>query len=626
MLYVSEMDPRAGELARAHGLGLELIEFCDAERLADAERVARRREELRGLAAASLHAPYAELFPCAVDPEARALAKRRLLRAGEVCARLGVRRMIAHSGCAPRLYFPEWYVPRSVEFWRELLRALPEGVELLLENVLDPDPGELAAIVDGVGDPRLGVCLDVGHANAYSKVPVEDWVSALGGRIRHVHLHNNNGGRDEHAALDAGSLDMPGLLSALRILAPGADWCVESRDAAACLAYLEERGFAKPAGAEKSSSKAASGHIEVCRPGFDPARVAIPPLDAAAMEAARARQAQLAKPPGSLGQLEEIAIRFAGMTGRERNRAKRRRLLVFAADNGVVAEGVSSAPKRVTLAQTVNLARGLTGAATLARHFDAELRVYDVGVDAPGPLGGGVAHRRIANGTRNLAVEPAMTREEVLAALGAGYDAAGEAAESGIEVIGVGEMGIGNTTTSAAVLSALLKLPAAETVGRGGGVNDAGFARKREIVDSAVARLNGSRDVLEVLSEVGGLDIAAMCGAFIGAAARRLPAVIDGYISVVAALCAERLAPGCRDYMFASHASWERGYARAIEALGLKPMLSLEMRLGEGSGCPIAFAVIDAALAVHSEMATFDEARIDDGYLAEIRGDERLQR
>ena len=609
MIFISEMDDRAAALARSRGAGLELIAFCMAERLEDDAFIVRRAEELRGFDSISLHAPFAELFPCAVDPDAREMALRRLRRTGEICARLGVRRMIAHTGCAPQIYYPEWYVPKSIAFWRDLLRELPEGIEVLLENVLDPDPAELAAILDGVNDPRLGACLDVGHANVYSKVAVKDWIETLGTRIRHVHLHNNDGRTDAHAALNVGTLDVRALLAALDRCAPKADICIESRDASACLDFLDELR-------EGSGAPTAP---------FDPAQIAVPPLDPKAMSEAEARQRALAKPPGSLGILEEISIRFAGMTGRLHNRALRRRLLVFAADNGVTDEGVSSAPRSVTLSQTVNLARGLTGAATLARHFGAELRVYDVGVDAQGPLGGGVLHRRIARGTRNIAVGPAMTRDEALAAIGIGYAAALEAADQGVEILGIGEMGIGNTTTSAAVLSALMGLPASETVGRGGGVNDVGFARKLEIVGMAAKGLDPG-DVTGVLAQAGGFDIAAMCGAFIGAASRRVPVVIDGYISAVAALCAERMVPGCRNYMFASHASWERGYAHAIAALELKPMLALEMRLGEGSGCPPAFALIDAALVVFNEMGTFEEARIDDGYLEEIRGDARLQR
>ena len=359
---------------------------------------------------------------------------------------------------------------------------------------------------------------------------------------------------------------------------------------------------------------------------MNPYDIQIPALDAGMMEAAQARQLALAKPPRSLGVLEEISVRFAGMTGRLYNEAKRRRILIFASDNGVVAEGVTSAPQSVTLAQTINFTRGLTGVAVLAKHYHTELRVYDMGINAQFHQSG-VIDCKIAMGTRNLAVEPAMTREQALRAMETGFAAAEQAKREGVEILGIGEMGIGNTTTSSAILSCLLNRPAEETTGRGGGVNDAGFARKKEVIDGAIAlHRPDPADVVDVLSKVGGFDVAAMCGAFLGAAANRLPVVIDGYISAVAALCASRVNRDCLNYMFASHVSWERGYALAMDEMGLKPMLQLEMRLGEGSGCPIAFEVIDSALTVLREMATFDEARIDDGYLGEIRGDARLQR
>ena len=220
-----------------------------------------------------------------------------------------------------------------------------------------------------------------------------------------------------------------------------------------------------------------------------------------------------------------------------------------------------------------------------------------------------------------------MTREQALEALNTGYEMAAQAAADGVEILGIGEMGIGNTTTSSAILSCLLNLPAEETTGRGGGVNDAGFARKKEIIDSAIARWRPDpADVVDVLTKVGGFDVAAMCGAFLGAAAHRLPVVIDGYISAVAALCAYRIHPASSNYFFGSHISCERGYLLAMNEMGVKPMFQLEMRLGEGSGCPIAFEVIDGALSVLKNMATFDEARIDDGYLSEIRSDAHLQR
>lgn len=352
----------------------------------------------------------------------------------------------------------------------------------------------------------------------------------------------------------------------------------------------------------------------------------IGPLDENAMAAARARQDALAKPPRSLGRLEDISIRFSGIVGGLHGAAGRRRVLIFSADNGVVAEGVASAPQSVTLAQTINFARGLTGVATLARHFHTELHVVDVGVNADFVYPG-VENRKIAHGTGNIARGPAMRREQALAAIRIGIETAQKAKRDGMEIIGVGEMGIGNTTTSSAVLSSLTGLSPARTVGRGGGVSDAGFARKREIVEDAIAREKPDPgDPVDVLAKVGGFDIAAMTGAFLGAARARLPVVVDGYISAVAALCAVRLCPRTADYLFASHASCEAGYACAMETLGLSPILDLEMRLGEGSGCPIAFEVIDAALTVLREMGTFADAKIDDAYLAEIRRNARLQR
>lgn len=351
----------------------------------------------------------------------------------------------------------------------------------------------------------------------------------------------------------------------------------------------------------------------------------IAPPDAAAMESARARQLSLAKPPRSLGQLEEISIRVAGMTGKLYNHADRRRVLVFASDNGIVEEGVASAPQSVTLAQTINISRGLTGVGVIARHYGADIDVVDLGVNADFACPG-VRNEKIAYGTRNFYREPAMTREQAERAMCSGIEAARRASEDGIEIIGIGEMGIGNTSTSSAVLSCLLNLPAQETVSRGGGVNDEGFLRKKDVIDSAIAAWKPDRDdPIDVLSKVGGFDLCAMTGAFLGAAALRLPVVIDGFISAVAALCAVRLNPLCVHYMIPSHASMERGYGLAMRALGLSPILQLDMRLGEGSGCPIAFEIVSTALDVLENMATFAEVAINDDYLEEIRGNERFQ-
>ena len=342
--------------------------------------------------------------------------------------------------------------------------------------------------------------------------------------------------------------------------------------------------------------------------------------DRDAMERARARQESLAKPPHSLGKLEDISVKLAGITGELFNPMDRRRVLIFASDNGIVAEGVASCPQSVTLSQTINFTRGLTGVAVLARHFHTELDVMDVGINADF-VQSGVHNLKIAHGTRNFAREHAMTREQALQAIGIGIDAARRAKDDGMQIVGVGEMGIGNTSTSSAVLSTLLDLPARETVSRGAGINNDAYARKITLIDQAIARWQPDpKDPVDVLTKVGGFDLAAMCGAFLGAAACHLPVVIDGFISAVAALCAFRLNPLCADYMIPSHASAEKGYRLAMEAMGLEPMLLMNMRLGEGSGCPIAFEIVAASQSVIRNMATFAEAAIDDGYLEEIRG------
>lgn len=342
----------------------------------------------------------------------------------------------------------------------------------------------------------------------------------------------------------------------------------------------------------------------------------IKPLDEAAMSAARARQAQLAKPPGSLGRLEELSVQLAGITGKVQCTIEKKHLLVFAADNGVVEEGVSSAPQSVTLQQTVNLTRGKTGASVLARHFGCGITVCDVGVNAD-IAEKAVLNRKIAYGTKNIAHGPAMTREQAMTAIRTGMELA---QSTDADVLGIGEMGIGNTTTSSAVLTVLLDADVEDVTGRGGGITDESFRKKKDVIRRAIALNRPDRsDVVDVLAKVGGFDIAAMCGAFLGAAATQRPVVIDGVISAVAALCAVRLCPNVRGYLIPSHASYEIGYRLAMDAMALQPMLLLEMRLGEGSGCPLAFEILSAACAVMNHMATFDQAGINDDYLDEIR-------
>lgn len=382
----------------------------------------------------------------------------------------------------------------------------------------------------------------------------------------------------------------------------------------------------------------------------------IKPVSGEAMRRAMARQDSLAKPPGSLGGLEDIAVRLAGIYGagcveRGSDAEKKGCVIVFCADNGVAETGVASAPQSVTRAQTINFTRRLTGVGTLAESYGSELLIVDVGVKEPIPEElyddvplrdtHRIIDRRIGPGTRDISRGPAMSREEVLKAMKTGLEMAEACAEEGFGILGVGEMGIGNTTTSAAVLSALTGKDSGVTCGRGGGLNDEGFKKKKAIIDRCSAKYRDMggllsryplsekeerherearlEAVIEVLSECGGFDLCAMTGAYLGAARERIPVVVDGYISVVAALAAAVICPESAGYMFASHKSAEPGYALAVERLGLKPFLALDMRLGEGSGCPIAFCVIKGAWDVMRNMATFDEAEINDDYLEEVR-------
>lgn len=352
-------------------------------------------------------------------------------------------------------------------------------------------------------------------------------------------------------------------------------------------------------------------------------------LDQTAVKEAEARQEVLAKPTGALGTLEDISIQLAGITGEIKNSMKKQAVVIMSADNGVVDEGVASAPQSVTLSQTINFTRHYTGVSSMAKYFGIDLLVVDTGVKMKipaslyvdemtesGRLTSKIVNRRIADGTHNLAKEPAMTEEDALRALMTGIEAAKAVKDCGYDIFGVGEMGIGNTTTSACVLAALCGKTGEEVVGRGGGLNDEGLAKKIRIVDQAISGLDPA-DVIGVLAKVGGFDICAMTGAFLGAAYYRIPVVIDGYISAVAALCACRLAPNAINFMFGSHQSKEKGCLIAMDALGVKPYFNLGMRLGEGSGCPISFKIIETACAAMNGMATFAEGAIDADYLEE---------
>lgn len=342
----------------------------------------------------------------------------------------------------------------------------------------------------------------------------------------------------------------------------------------------------------------------------------IAPADEKAMADAEKRQAMLAKPPKSLGRLEDLSVQLAGITGKVNNRIDTRCLFVFAADNGVVCEGVSSAPQSVTLMQAVNLTKAKTGASVLCKYFDCNLLVYDVGINAE-VTEKAIINRKLAYGAANIAQGPAMSRDDAgrMILIGA------EAVKSNpADVVGVGEMGIGNTTTAAAVLAVLMNKPVELVTGKGGGITQEAFIKKKDVIRRAITLNNpDATDVIDVISKVGGFDIAAMCGAFLGAAAMRRPVVIDGFISAVAALCAYRLCPNVIHYLIPSHASYEIGYRLAMEKMGLKPFFALDMRLGEGSGCPLTFQLLEASCAIINDMATFAQAGINDDYLTEIR-------
>jgi len=346
---------------------------------------------------------------------------------------------------------------------------------------------------------------------------------------------------------------------------------------------------------------------------------AVVPSDKEAGERAQVYIDSLVKPLRSLGKLEGIAVKLASVTGKLKNAFPTRCVLVFGADNGIVEEGVASAPQSVTASQMVNFTKGITGVCVFAKEAGAEVLVYDVGVKGQLPAAG-IVNAKVRMGTANFTKGPAMEREEAIRALEAGMRAASDAGDRGYTLLGVGEMGIGNTTTAAAVLSALTGLPPEETSGKGAGLTEEAYRHKLEVIRMGIEKNRPDRDdVLDVLAKVGGLDIAAMAGAFLGAAARRLPVVMDGFISAVAALCAVRICPQAADYLFPSHRSKEKGFAVVERELSLSPFLQLDMGLGEGSGCPIAFTVIDFACAMMGKMATFAEASIGDEFLDGVR-------
>jgi nicotinate-nucleotide--dimethylbenzimidazole phosphoribosyltransferase len=337
----------------------------------------------------------------------------------------------------------------------------------------------------------------------------------------------------------------------------------------------------------------------------------IRPLDATAVAEARARQATLTKPPGSLGRLERLATQVAGITGNARPKLEQRAVIVMAADHGVTTEGVSAYPSQVTAQMVHNFARGGAAINVLARGANARVVVVDVGVAEDLPAELPIVHRKVAHGTANLAVGAAMTRDQVLAAIGVGLDVVEQERGRGLDVVCLGEMGIGNTTAASAIVAAITRLRVADVTGRGTGIDDGTWRRKVAVIERAL-RTNrpDADDALDVLAKVGGLEIAGLVGVTLGAAAHGVPIVIDGFIATAAALVAAELCPMTRSYLIAAHRSVEVGHRAALERLELEPLLLLDLRLGEGTGAALVLPIIDAALALLDEMATFDDAGI----------------
>jgi nicotinate-nucleotide--dimethylbenzimidazole phosphoribosyltransferase len=354
----------------------------------------------------------------------------------------------------------------------------------------------------------------------------------------------------------------------------------------------------------------------------------MPVPDARAEAAARARQQQLTKPPGSLGRLEELACWFAARLRSPTPQISRSEIFVFAADHGVAVRGVSAFPQSVTAQMLGNFANSGAAINVLASLEGCRIEVVDVGVAGDAELPRGVRNERVRPGTRDLFCEAAMTDDELTAALSVGERCAREAVQRGAQLLIAGDMGIANTTAAACLICAFTDALPEQVVGRGTGVDDVGLARKRDVVASALARARAATAIAgseavhsaaggaantarQLFAHLGGLEIAAMAGLYTEAARNAVPVLLDGYISAAAALAAVRLEPGTLPWMLASHRSAEAGHSLALQALGLDPLVDLKMRLGEGSGAALTLPIIRAALALHRSMATFAQAGVD---------------
>lgn len=319
----------------------------------------------------------------------------------------------------------------------------------------------------------------------------------------------------------------------------------------------------------------------------------------------------LTKPIGALGKLEDIMIRLAGISGKNPPVIDKKVVVIMCADNGVYDEKVSECPQEVTWQVTHNFTRGITGINRMTQFSKSDIHVVDIGVkgEMHTPL---IHNRKIREGTSNICLGPAMKKEEAIRAIWTGIEETEILVKKGYEVFGTGEMGVGNTTTSAAVLSVLTGQSVESVTGRGSGVKDDTLKRKMQVIKKAIEVNSPNQDdVIDVLAKVGGFDIAGLCGVFLGAAKNKKAVVIDGFISAVAALCAYKIQPRSALYMFPSHLSKEAGMSKAMEALGMEPYFYTGMRLGEGTGCTLTFGLMDMALYTLSTMGTFEDAKVD---------------
>jgi len=338
---------------------------------------------------------------------------------------------------------------------------------------------------------------------------------------------------------------------------------------------------------------------------------AIQPIKEEFLSSAQARLDHLTKPVGSLGQLEELAKRYAAMVEKATPAIQKKIIYTFAADHGVVKEGISAYPREVTAQMVYNFLRKGAGINVLAEHVGAEIIVVDIGVDHEFTPAEGLVIRKVAAGTGNMILGPAMSRKQALQAIQVGLEMADHAATQKADLVGTGDMGIGNTTPSSAILSVLAGMPVNQVTHRGTGIDDIGLARKIQIIEKAIARNKPDpHDPLDVLAKVGGFEIGGIAGLIMGCASHRIPVVVDGFISTAGAMIAVALNPTIKGYLFASHQSVEVGHRFMWEYLGQKPILNLSLRLGEGTGAALAMGIIEAGVKIMTQMATFTEAGV----------------